>query len=90
MKSYLQFKKQLLKDKEIRRNYEKLDTEFALAKAIIEMRNKRGLTQAVLAKKIGTKQSSVARLESGNYNPSIAFLGKVALALDARLKVSLL
>jgi transcriptional regulator with XRE-family HTH domain len=56
---------------------------------IIEARLKKGLTQAVLAKKIGTRQSAVARLESGNYNPSMAFLERVASALDARLEVSL-
>ncbi len=89
MKSYKEIKTKLLKDVEVRRAYKKLEPEFELAKAIIEMRIKRGLTQAVLAKKIGTKQSAVARLESGSYNPSIAFLGKVASALDARLEVSL-
>ncbi len=43
------------------------------------------MTQKQLAEKIGTKQSNIARLESGNYNPSYQFLQKVAGALDKKL-----
>jgi len=89
MKSYKEIKNKLLKDAGVHKVYKELGPEFELAKMIIEMRLKKGLTQAVLAKKIGTGQSAVARLESVNYNPSIAFLEKVATALDARLEVSL-
>ncbi len=89
MKSYAVFKKELLKDKEIRDAYIALGPEFALIEQIIEKRLQKGMTQAVLAKKIGTKQSAVARLESGGYNPSLAFLSKVAKALDTQLRISL-
>ena len=89
MKSYKKIKKKLLKDVGVRKAYKELGPEFELAKSIIEMRIKKGLTQAVLAKKIGTKQSAIARLESGSYNPSMVFLGRVASALNARLEVSL-
>ena len=88
-KNYKQFKKKLLKDQEIKRAYEKLGPEFALIKMIIKKRIEKGLTQKELARKIGTKQSAVSRLESGTYNPTISFLEKVAEALDARLKISL-
>ena len=89
MKSYSEIKRKLLSDKSVRKSYEDFGAEFALAQAIIEKRVKKGLTQAALANKIGTKQSSIARLESGSYNPSIFFLNKVANALDARLKVTI-
>jgi len=55
--------------------------------AIIKQRTKKGLTQADLAKKIGTKQSAISRLERGTYNPSLAFLKKIAKALDKELHV---
>lgn len=48
-----------------------------------------GLSQKELARKIGTKQSAISRLESGTYNPSLSFLHRVSGALDARLKLSL-
>lgn len=90
MKSYKEIKKKLLKDACVRKAYQELEPEFELARTVIEMRLKKGLTQAVLAKKIGTKQSAVARLESGRYNPSLVFLDKVASALGAKLEVSFL
>ncbi|MBU1954181.1 helix-turn-helix transcriptional regulator [Patescibacteria group bacterium] len=89
MKTYSSFKKQLLKDKEISKAYNELAPEFAIARTIIEKRLEKGLSQSELAKKVGTKQSAISRLESGNYNPSIGFLGKVAKALNLYLDVSL-
>ncbi len=89
MKSYTKFKQQLFKDKQIRQAYEDLGPEFLLVRTILAKRIERGLTQAQLARKMGTKQSAIARLESGNYNPSIAFLEKVARALKTQLVVSL-
>jgi len=88
-KTYKQFKRELLKDKRIRCAYESLGPEFAVIEMIIRKRIKRGLSQKELAKKIGTKQSAISRLESGTYNPSLSFLQKVSEALDAKLKISL-
>ncbi len=84
MKSYQQIKGKFLKNKRVRKAYRELEPEFALVGMIIEKRLKRGLTQAELARKIGTKQSAIARLESGAYNPSIGFLKKIAKALDTK------
>lgn len=88
METYKQFKKRLLKNPEIRRHYEELQPEFDLACALIEKRIQKKMTQAQLAKKVGTKQSAISRLESGSSNPSFNFLRKVAKALGAKLKVS--
>ena len=88
MKPFSVLKNKLLKDPAIRKAYDDLEPEFALASAIIERRIRKGLTQKALAKKIGTQQSAIARLESGAYNPTLAFLEKIAKALDGRLSVS--
>lgn len=45
------------------------------------------MTQAELAKRVGTQKSNISRLESGNYNPSLDFLAKVAEALGKNLNV---
>ncbi len=45
------------------------------------------MTQAELAKKIGTKQSNIARMEAGNQNFSIETLQKIASVLGKNLKV---
>ncbi|SHF49784.1 Helix-turn-helix [Desulfofundulus australicus DSM 11792] len=49
----------------------------------------KGITQTELTRRVGTRQSAIARLESGTYNPSLRFLKKVAKALDAKIEVSL-
>jgi len=89
MKNYKQFKTKLLKDKEIKKVYKRLGPEFNLIVMFIRKRVEKGLSQKELAKKIGTKQSAISRLESGGYNPSLAFLRKVAKALNTRLKVEI-
>ena len=61
-----------------------------LADQIAELREKHGWTQADLARKVGTTQSGIARLENPSYrNYSLATLEKVAKALGARLVVEL-
>lgn len=86
LKDYLE---KQLKDPEFRKEYETLEPEYQLAKSIIELRLKRGITQKELAEKIGTKQSGISRLESVNTrsNPSLSLLERVAEALDAKLIV---
>lgn len=85
MKNWRTLKKELLKNKVIASEYKRLEPRYALISQLIEARIKRGLTQKELAKKIDTKQSAIARLESGNINPSIDFLEKVTQALNSRL-----
>lgn len=80
-------KKELMKDPAFREEFDVLQPQYELAAQIIEARLKKGLSQSQLAEKIGTKQSAVARLESGEYNPSISILEKVANATDTRLTI---
>jgi len=86
--SFSALKKKLLLDPAIRKEYQRLGSEFELVRILIQRRLQRGLTQAALAKKLKTKQSAVARLESGSYNPTISFLNKVAHALDTEVVIS--
>lgn len=72
------------------------DPEFAevfdrlqLARALRMERKRRNVTQVELAKRIGTTQSSVARVESGRGVPKLDFLQRVAAALGMRLEVKL-
>ncbi len=88
-KTYQQFKKELLKNREIKKLYEDLGPEFAIIEMVIKKRIEKGLSQKELAQKVGTKQSAISRFESGNYNPSLSFLQKVVEALDAKLEIAL-
>ena len=54
---------------------------------IARLRIQRGLTQSQLADMVGTRQSSIARLENGNSVPSLSFLERIASAMDARIEL---
>lgn len=89
MEEWNKVKKELLKNKEAYREYQKLEPKYRLISQIIEARTKKGLTQAALAKKMGTKQSAIARLEAGNTNPTLGFLEKASKALGIRINLSI-
>lgn len=89
MHSYKNFKKNLLKDKEIQKAYKDLGPEFTVVEMIIEKRLKEGLTQKQLAKRAKTKQPVISRLERGEFSPSLQFLYRLTEALGAKLKVSI-
>jgi transcriptional regulator with XRE-family HTH domain len=50
-------------------------------------RQEKNLTQKDLAELVGTKQSNISRLESGNYNPTLEFLNKIAKAIGKELEI---
>lgn len=76
------------KNPEFVREYDALEGEFALATALIKARADADLTQEEIAKRMGTTQSAIARLESGRSRPSTATLAKFAKATGTRLRVS--
>jgi len=88
MNNYKNFKKELLKKPAVKRAYDNLESEYSLIETIIEKRINCGFTQKELAKKIGTKQPVISRLESGAYNPSVKFLHRVADALNENLTIT--
>ena len=67
----------------------KVDPTSEFGRRLLKLRTERGLTQAQLAEALNTKQSAIARLESGSHRPSLATLDKVCGALDAHLEVRL-
>ena len=75
-------------DPELQRLYEEEKLKYAIALMIRDFREKLGLTQAQLAKKIHTSQSTIARLEDTDYEGySLQTLQRVADALKCRLVV---
>jgi predicted transcriptional regulator len=89
MNNWNKIKKEILKDKEVKQIYNDLDLEYKLIRDIIKYRTKNKITQVGLAKKIGTTQSALARFESGQVNPTIGFIKKVADGIGAKLEIRL-
>ncbi len=80
--------KKWMKDPAYRKEYDALEEEFALMLEIAKARNRSGLSQAELARRMKTTQSTIARLESGRGLPSTRTLGRFAKATGHRLKIS--
>jgi transcriptional regulator with XRE-family HTH domain len=78
-----------MKDPAFRAEYEALEPEFQLMEELIRSRKSAALTQAEVATRMGTTQSTVARMESGGRTPSIATLRRYAAATGTRLRLVL-
>ena len=89
MKQVKNLHKKWVKDPDYKREYEALEEEFDLTRALVQARMRANLTQAEVAKLMSTSQGSIARLEGGNGNPSIETLKKYAKATGAHLKIEL-
>lgn len=83
-------KAELLADPDVRRAYDEQAPEYAIARAIIRARTAAGLSQAQLAERVGTSQSSIAKLESGRTLPTTRTLLRVAKATGTRVRFELL
>lgn len=89
MKDWNQLKAELLQNKAVKKEYDRLTPRYLAISELITARTKQGITQKELAKKIGTKQSAIARFEAGNVNPSLGFLEKIVEVLGLRVNISL-
>ena len=91
MLTHKELKSRALKRAEVKAEYDRLDEEFTILDEFLKARAAAGITQEEIAKRIGTTQSAVARLESGEgkHSPSLATLKKYAQALGCRLELRL-
>lgn len=87
--SFEELKADLMKDPEFRREYEKLQPEFQIASQMIDARIKQDMSQEELAKKVGTGQAVISRLEGMNAKPSISLLSRVARALNIKISITI-
>ncbi|HAS6410488.1 helix-turn-helix domain-containing protein [Vibrio vulnificus] len=78
-------KKKAFKNPEVKAAYDNLGDEFELISTLITMREKSGLTQDEVAKKMGTRAPNISRLESGRANPSLKTLVSYAHACGFKL-----
>ena len=76
-----------LSDPEFKKEYDALEPEFSLIKALMEARAEKGLTQKDLAEKTGISQGDISRIERGSANPSIKTIQRIATALDKKVQI---
>ena len=80
-------KEELMRDDEFRKEYEAIQPEMDITRAILDARIRAGLTQMELAEKTGISQADISRLENGTRNPSLALLKRLAEAMDSTLRI---
>ena len=86
--SFAQFKREMLRDRPTRLAYEADRIEHEIISALIRKRIAQHLTQAQVAKKAKMQQSAIARLESGEFSPTIETVSRVANALNVHITFS--
>lgn len=91
MLSHKQLREAALKKPGVKQAFDELAPEYEVLDEFLKARSAQGLTQAQVAEKIGTTQSAVARMESGQgkHSPTLATLTKYAQALGCRLEFKL-
>ena len=82
-------KARLIANPEVKAEYDALAPEFEISAELVKARVRAGLSQAELAARMGTSQSTIARLESGRTLPSTKTLLRYAEATGSRFKMRL-
>ena len=85
--SFAKYLQAQLKDPEIKKYYDEYGKQLEIAYEILKLSKRTGLSQLELAKKIGTTQGNVARIESGKQNFTTEILWRIANACGRDMKV---
>ena len=76
-----------MRNPEIKKHYDEYGKQLEIAYQVLQLRKKQKMSQAKLAKKIGTKQSNIARMESGQQNFTTETLQKIAVVFKRTLRI---
>ena len=87
MRKFDDFFDEQMKDPEFKKEYNNLQPEFDVIRAIIDARTNQNLTQKQLSEKTGINQADISKLENGTRNPTINLLKRLADGMDMILKI---
>ena len=76
-----------LKDEKFRKEYEAIQPEMDVIRAIVDARTSQNLTQKELAERTGINQADISKLENGTRNPSINLLKRLADGMGMALRI---
>jgi predicted transcriptional regulator len=76
-----------LKDEEFRKEYEAIQPEMDVIRAIVDARISQNLTQKELAERTGINQADISKLENGTRNPSVNLLKRLADGMGMALRI---
>ena len=87
MTTWKELREEILSDPEVKAEYDALEPEFAIIRALTEARNLSGLTQEQLSSRTGIKQGDISKIERGVANPSLKTLKRLARGMDKTLRI---
>lgn len=87
MKSLKQYKEMQMENPEFVKEYESIQPEMDVIRAIIEARTSQNITQKELAERTGINQADISKLENGTRNPSVNLLKRLADGMGMVLKI---
>lgn len=87
MTNFKNFLNEQLKDENLKKEYDALEPEFTIIKAMIDARKDSGMTQKELSEKTGINQADISKLENGTANPSLRTLQRLADGMGMVLKL---
>lgn len=87
MQNLRDFLEEQLKDSEFKKEYEAIQPEMAVIRALVDARISQNLTQKQLSERTGINQADISKLENGTRNPSLNMLKRLADGLDMTLRL---
>lgn len=87
MKTLKDYKTEQMKDTEFVKEYESIQPEMDVIRAIVEARTSQNLTKKELAERTGINQADISKLENGTRNPSVNLLKRLADGMGMVLKI---
>lgn len=87
LSDYEAYRDKHFKNPKFKQLYYEYGKQLEIAYQVLQLRKQAGMSQSELARKLGTTQSNVARLEAGEQNFTTITLQKIAQALKRELKV---
>lgn len=87
MSEFRELLNEQLKDPEFEKEWNEIQPEMDVIRAMVDMRIKQNLTQKELASRTGIDQADISKLENGTKNPSLKLLKKLAAGMGIQLKI---
>lgn len=87
MKTLKEFKQEQMNDSAFVKEYEAIQPEMDVIRAIVDARTSQNITQKELAERTGINQADISKLENGTRNPSVSLLKRLAEGMGMVLKI---
>ena len=87
MSDFRKYLEQQMQNPKFADEWNALEPEYQIMRAIVEARKKSHLTQKQLSQVTGINQADISKLETGNGNPSLRTLNRLAEGMGMMLQV---